>query len=143
VINDQWLLKAQINPMKHFFRYVAAGIVVLVFAGAAFVPYAGAQLCSITNNQMDDGVIICRARVRVRGPRIRIRQFASGVINISSSVSTGGNTVVAGEDQNNVNVFSGNATSSINATVLVNTVIVNLGSAATTTATSSVEIFEE
>ena len=119
-MNDHW---AQINPMKYFSVIVAALLLQFPFLS---VPAHAA--CDINGNSGDDYVIICNttpASSLGRGRRFNIQTFSSVRVRTTVIQNTGLNSIIAGEDNVNPVIVSGNASSSIQQIIRVGNVRIN------------------
>jgi len=118
---------------------IIAGFVLAILLHASSVD---AKDCTIQNIMMDDGFISCSV-TKSSKLKLKIHQKAKVKVKVQQTVSTGGQQVIAGEDVSNVFITSGNASASSTVKVIVNKVVLNLGGSATSTATSTIEIFPE
>lgn len=114
----------QINPMKFFGIFVA-----MLFAGIPLLSYPAYAACNINNNSGDDYVIICNTTPSSlpdrRGRRFNIQTFSTVRVQSTVTQNTGFNNIIAGEDNVNPVIVTGNASSSIQQIIRVGNVRIN------------------
>ena len=105
------------------------GIAILSLMGIAVISVTAQAACNISNNSGDDYAIICTTSptpfAGTRGRRVNIQTFSTVRTRTTVIQNTGLNNIIAGEDNENPIIVTGNATSSIDQIIRVGNVRLN------------------